>query len=380
MAVADNLLTLGQNYFSPDIVQKFSNQLGLSQDKTKSALKSIIPAFLSGVVDKGSTPEGAASLVNIVNTHDYKPTTQVDASSVTEDSGVVNDIFGSNLNSVVNNVNSSTGVDSSSIKKIMGMVAPGIMGFIASKVKNENLGSAGLMNFLRSQKSALASFGALSTGAAGVKSFAENKTAAFQSHAHTGLNQGMHQLGVKKVSWKTIALAGLVLLGLLFWWLGSRQKAVAPTVSRVETAPMATSATTATVLTTSDLGDFLARGSAAELPKSFRFQTLNFANASAALQSGAEAELDQIVSALKTYPAATARIEGFTDNVGSAETNKQLSEMRALAVKNELVSRGIAPERISAVGMGAANPVADNATAEGRALNRRIDFVVTKIK
>lgn len=75
-------------------------------------------------------------------------------------------------------------------------------------------------------------------------------------------------------------------------------------------------------------------------------------------------------------PGMNVEIQGYTDNIGSKEYNKKLSQKRADAVKAYLVSKGVSASRLTAVGMGEANPVADNKTADGRAMNRRIEFVV----
>jgi len=69
-------------------------------------------------------------------------------------------------------------------------------------------------------------------------------------------------------------------------------------------------------------------------------------------------------------------IEGHTDNVGSAATNKKLSEQRANAVMQYLIERGIDKKRLKSVGYGLEKPVADNKTEEGRAKNRRVELVI----
>lgn len=86
--------------------------------------------------------------------------------------------------------------------------------------------------------------------------------------------------------------------------------------------------------------------------------------------------LDEVVQALKDYPAIRVRIEGHTDDIGSAAYNQQLSEGRANAVRSYLVDHGIAPERLTSKGYGADLPLDTNKTSEGRERNRRVEFVI----
>jgi OOP family OmpA-OmpF porin len=85
--------------------------------------------------------------------------------------------------------------------------------------------------------------------------------------------------------------------------------------------------------------------------------------------------IDQMVDLMETNADLIVEIQGHTDNVGKPEANQKLSEDRANAVKNALVERGIAADRMSAVGFGDTKPVADNKTEEGRAQNRRVELV-----
>ncbi len=75
-------------------------------------------------------------------------------------------------------------------------------------------------------------------------------------------------------------------------------------------------------------------------------------------------------------PDMKVEIQGFTDNIGAEGYNKKLSQKRADIVKNYFTSKGISANRLNAVGYGESNPVADNKTADGRAMNRRIEFKV----
>jgi OOP family OmpA-OmpF porin len=85
--------------------------------------------------------------------------------------------------------------------------------------------------------------------------------------------------------------------------------------------------------------------------------------------------IEQMVELMQTSPDLKVEIQGHTDNVGTPEANMKLSQERADAVKKALVERGIAAERMSAVGYGDTKPVADNSTEEGRAQNRRVELV-----
>ena len=86
--------------------------------------------------------------------------------------------------------------------------------------------------------------------------------------------------------------------------------------------------------------------------------------------------LAEIGDMLKTHPTLKLTIEGHTDNVGSAATNQALSEKRAAAVKQYLVSTyAIEPARLKSVGYGATKPVSPNTSEEGRQNNRRVELV-----
>lgn len=87
-------------------------------------------------------------------------------------------------------------------------------------------------------------------------------------------------------------------------------------------------------------------------------------------------ELEKMMQVLKDNPRIRVQINGHTDNVGKDADNVLLSAARAKSVVDYLISSGISPERLSYKGFGASLPVADNATEEGRALNRRTEMVV----
>lgn len=107
---------------------------------------------------------------------------------------------------------------------------------------------------------------------------------------------------------------------------------------------------------------------------------VTFATGSATLTEESKGILDKAYNTMLAYPAMVVEIHGYTDNTGSRRGNLRLSQRRADSVMAYLVGKGIDGTRISAKGFGPENPVADNSTKEGRAQNRRIEFVPIKIK
>jgi len=101
---------------------------------------------------------------------------------------------------------------------------------------------------------------------------------------------------------------------------------------------------------------------------------VTFETSSAKLTSDAKAVLDRVAGSLKDWPEIHLEVSGHTDSTGSAAYNQKLSQQRADSVREYLVGAGIAADHITAVGHGQDEPIADNATREGRAKNRRVEL------
>jgi outer membrane protein OmpA-like peptidoglycan-associated protein len=95
-----------------------------------------------------------------------------------------------------------------------------------------------------------------------------------------------------------------------------------------------------------------------------------------ALRPAAQQDVARMAAILKEYDKTNIRIAGHTDATGSESLNQTLSERRAEAVKNIMLGQGVAGNRLTTIGFGKSQPIADNATAQGRQLNRRVEIAI----
>ncbi len=109
-------------------------------------------------------------------------------------------------------------------------------------------------------------------------------------------------------------------------------------------------------------------------------QQVHFATAKFRVLKDSFPLLNQVVSALNDFPKMKVSIEGHTDTIGGEASNMRLSQRRAEAVLDYLISKGISPDRLEAVGYGPTKPIASNKTASGRAKNRRTEFRITSLE
>jgi len=110
-----------------------------------------------------------------------------------------------------------------------------------------------------------------------------------------------------------------------------------------------------------------------EPEKVYTLKDVHFDTGKATITSGSFPSLNELVGALKAKPTMTIEIAGHTDNVGTPESNQLLSQDRANSVKQYLVSKGIAANRLTATGYGDTQPIASNDDEEGRQQNRRTE-------
>lgn len=115
---------------------------------------------------------------------------------------------------------------------------------------------------------------------------------------------------------------------------------------------------------------------ALDVATALNMQIINFATGSAAIPEANKSILDQAAALVQRANQVHLTVQGHTDSTGNADANKKLSQKRAQAVVDYLVSKGVDPAQLQAVGYGQERPKADNVTDEGKFRNRRIEFEV----
>jgi len=268
--------------------------------------------------------------------------------------------------------------------RVLAMAAPMALNFIANRVRTEGMSMTGLGNLLKRETGAIRK--AMPAGLSDL---------FWPRAAGTATYPVVTQTAPKKTSsWPTVIAIAALLLGLV-WLLDHWRRATTDRFGSIATGAASRMA---------ELGNFIKQ----QLPNSvsldipergvearllsfiqdnfklanettwFDFDRLSFNPGSAMLRPGSQEQLNNIAAILAAYPNVRMKVVGYTDNVGSADQNLQLSRDRANTVVAELIRRGISPDRLVATGYGEQYPIAGNSTEEGRARNRRVSMQVTQ--
>ena len=178
------------------------------------------------------------------------------------------------------------------------------------------------------------------------------------------------------LAWLLLALGVLAAILALSRCNRHETTTAAPTASTTVVAETPTAPRSAAIASTSGLGDYLAGSQ--PTPQTFTFDKLNFDTAKSDVRAVDRPDVDAVAATLKKYPGAHVRIAGYADTRGSEASNLALGKARAESVKAALVQQGIDAGRIETASGGDHDPVDTNATAPGRAENRRTELVVTQ--
>ena len=407
-----NLLDLVKSQLTDDVLGKLAGTLGESATGTqKAVLNGALPAVLAGLVNRYGGEAGAGQLLDLLRSggHDGSMLNNLNgalAGGAQTDSllnlgkGLLGSLLGSRADAVTDLLASFSGVRRASASSMLGLAVPIVLGVLGKQVQSGALGASGIAGALAAVKDVLA--GAAAPGLASAMGLSD-----FSSTGAAGSGER------KGAIWPWL-LVPAVALALFFGLRGCQQNAArsaetAPPAERTPAAAIAAEparvtaavpvvadpATVAPAVTAPsppalaevtagmspdsvayELAQFLADPNLTT-PHSFVLRNLNFDSGTARISASSQATTGDVAKVLVAYSTAKVALQGYTDDRGNAGTNRKLSQARADAVRDALISLGVAPERLGAAGFGAENPLQSNATPLGRANNRRTELLVT---
>ena len=430
-----NLIDAAKGLFTNDLIGKASAHLGESENTVAKAISGIVPSLLGGITEKATaSADGANAVTNLAKESDNagflgNPGGFFDndgSGFSNKGAGLLNGLFGEGKTNLLSAaITQFSGAKSSSVSALLSLAAPAILAMLGKHASSNNLGSDGLANMLSSQKVNIANavpaglnlgsiFGGFSTKAADTVSHAGSTTTHAATH-HYAADAEETSGGGMKILFPIILLA---LLGAAAWYFfkdGCRgpkdPEHTEATHTDTTSVDGSTHAATASALGKLDSlsGDFIydaGESITLNLPNNggsltvgkntteyrlinflndksatidtvkgnwFEFTNVRFKSGGSEITEESNTQLKNLVTIAKAFPAAQFKIGGYTDNSGDAAKNVALSQKRADAVATKLIELGMAASGLeSAKGYGNEWPIADNATVEGRAQNRRV--------
>jgi outer membrane protein OmpA-like peptidoglycan-associated protein len=269
---------------------------------------------------------------------------------------IVSSLFCPSERAVANAIGEGSGLPPGAAQTLLTLAAPIVVGFLSKRAYEDELSMRALANLLQNESAALrdslpSSLADFVSSNAGVTL---SPVIAQSIQAQPGISHWAVPFGVYAA----------VLVS--FWLLTHSRRA------NSEIGPAVGTTGGAGRLVSEDYGLIGRRA------PSLNSESLLFEPGSDRLAPAAHQQVANVASILKTFPNVHLNIEGYTDNVGSAAQNLELSRARANAVKTELIAEGISPDRLDTEGFGSRNPIADNSKEDGRARNRRVAFEVSE--
>jgi outer membrane protein OmpA-like peptidoglycan-associated protein len=420
--MAANLLDMFNSAVGSDFAGMTAKFLGESASSTQSAVSALVPLLLGTVAQKGSTTEGASSLLNLINSPNINANLLSDVGSLfsggaaganqlmNAGQGLANSLLGAQTGNLASALSSMTGFKSSSSTNLLALIVPMILAFLKKFIAQQGLSASGLAGLLAGQSEHLS--GALDSRLTGALGFAS--PAAFLGGIGRAVAAGAQRVaggaagvaGAAGMAATAVASEAQSIFSRPWFWISLVILAVLLFLMSRCSTDQAQKAVDATKSAANAGADAVARAmKSVELPggvkidapdtgfiaslvaylkgsdptgRGIAFDELSFDTGSATLQPKSNEQLGQLAGVLKAFSSAEVSVNGYTDNTGDAAANKKLSEDRANTVKNALVGMGVPAARVTAAGFGADNPVAPNDTETGRAKNRRVELVVSK--
>jgi OmpA-OmpF porin, OOP family len=409
-----SLMNMIQGQLTSTLMGAIAGKLGESESGVTKALGGLVPTLLAGMIGKAGNEQGLSSLFGalakpenagflgdlggLVGTGNVAHGDPRDAAG-----GLVGSLFGDKVGPILAALGSFAGLSNKdSAGGLLGLAGPLIMGVLGKEILGKGLNAGGLKTLLMGEKDAIhaavppgiASLIGLPAMAAPVAPALKATPAA--AIATPAFKDAEKKGGMGPLMW----LLPLIALGGLLWFLtrGGNKPDVDVNVPAIEVPAVEVPVVTPPTIDMSALRsipgldlslfpegaenrlvNFITsdRAPCTEADCWFTLDRVTFNTGSADIDMAASsAQLSNLKLIMENAPTLQLKFGGYTDNTGNEAKNLELSQKRAEAIVAALSGMGISAERMGAEGYGSQFPVADNATAEGKAKNRRIDVRV----
>jgi len=379
-------------------IDAVAHALGQPEQAVSRGMESSIAGLLAGLAGKSSDPSALRRVLDIVPSSLGTASWSQSASAVGDPNSsliaagkrLLPALFGAGENTVTNGISRASGLPLGAISTLLAMAGPVVMGFIGKQIRDGGMTINGLANLLQKDSASIRSH---LPAELGEMLWPDTARVATASPVVAQAVQRERSSG-----WILPALAIAAALALGLAWLLNHAHRPRVAVTSIPVAPLPTGGAsrlaptapklTCTVPTSVQLpeGGVASRVLAfvqnpdAKLQEItwFDLDQMRFDTGSARIRPESQAQLNNIGAILTNCPTVHMILGGYTDNVGNADANLRLSRSRANAVVNQLVSKGVSADCLTAEGYGEENPAADNSTADGRAQNRRVAIRVTQ--
>lgn len=402
--MSTSTLTFFSQTFPSNAIHNIAGNLGTSDKTVLEGVQASIAAVVSGLSQRSGDRGFLGQILQTASTTSENAMssalnsgalTNPGSSFLTSGNTFLSNVFGNKLGAVTDAIGAKTGLRTAAASALLSLGGQTVLSFLGSRVRDGSVTANNLPGLLAHESDELKGM--------------------LPGTFHT---VGSHKVDVDPVVAQTVKpvqrraiwpwllplIAAAVLLG-LWGWFRSHQPALTP-VAVTEPAPAPATPVAAPITSTygTNLGGLipytLPDGTVLHFPEHgvesnllafikdsnklpdktswFTFDRILFATDSATLEPQSTEQLNNVAAILKAYPAVDLKIGGYTDNTGDPAHNLSLSQARANSVVAQLTSMGIASDRLVAKGYGNQWPQGDNATEEGRALNRRVSMLVTK--
>lgn len=380
--------------FDSRSIGEIASRFGVPAESVSQGLESSSATLLGGLANKAGDSTWMGQLFKLVsdapsnlNVSDLTnavtdPSRASSATSSVLDSGkkLLSLAFGGNQSSIFDALGSAAGLRSGVISSLMSIGAPLMMSALGRLVRDDRMNPAGLGRLLTQEAEGVRDH--LPAGVSNLLNTTPPSTTAATERTRPVAIGTVAEPAPRSRGWWWV-IPVLLLPLLLYWGYRARHPVVPRTASIGVFVPRTLPNRVLLNIPQNGMESRLLlfiQDPARRVDQVtwFDYDRLLFDTDSATLRPESREQLGNIAAILTAYPNVHVKIGGYTDNTGDAQNNLQLSQDRANGVMAELISMGVAPDRLEAQGYGEDHPVADNSTEDGRTRNRRISMRVTQ--